>query len=175
MNVEVKQRFCRWKREETERNSRFIEEMIQTRSLLSIHCIHFIRIFVCLLEAYGYRQNIAVPPEIVGAASVSYSYSKSSKTQWRKIFWKNVETFCAKTVQGGTELQTYLWCYLAQYRDRQLQQNSWEGRDRTGNECQLDGREEEVVVRVTLVCSLRGALYWMYCITSIKCKEGMEV
>ncbi len=53
------------------------------------------------------------------------------------------------------------------HRDRQLQQNSWEERDRTGNECQLDSSEGEAEVLATLACSLRGALYWMYCITSI--------
>ncbi len=138
-------------------------------SLLSALCVQLVHIFVRLLEAYGYGRSIAVPPDIVGAVlnSAAYSLNKTSKTQWRRIFRKNGRTFWGKTVQVGTELQTHVWCYLVWHRDRQLQQNSWEGRDRMGKECQLDSSEGEVEVRATLVCSLRGALYWMYCIKSI--------
>ncbi len=49
-----------------------------------------------------------------------------------------------------------------------------EGQDQTGNECQLDSREREVAVRATAVCTLRGALYWMYCITSIPTQKAGE-
>ncbi len=35
------------------------------------------------------------------------------------------------------------------------------------NECQLDSSVEEVEVRVTPVCLLRGVLCWVYCITCI--------
>ncbi len=139
------------------------------RSLLSILGFHFDHIFVRLLEAYRSGQNVAVLPEILGAVSgcVAYCSRKTSKTQWRRIFWKNGRTFWGKTVQVGTDLQTRLWCYLARHRDRQLQQNSWDGGDRTGNECQLDGSKGEVEVCATPVCLLRGVLYWMYCMTSI--------
>ncbi len=37
----------------------------------------------------------------------------------------------------------------------------------TGNECQLVSGKGEVEVCATLVYSLGGALYWMYCTTSI--------
>ncbi len=61
------------------------------RSLPSVICTHFVCIFVCLLKTHGYGQNIAIPSEIVGAVSgvVGYRSSKTSDTQWRRIFMNN--------------------------------------------------------------------------------------
>ncbi len=65
-------------------------------SLLSVLCVHFIRISVRLLEAHGYGRNVAVAPEIVGAVSggVAYSLSKTSaKYNEEEYFGKMAELF----------------------------------------------------------------------------------
>ncbi len=93
-------------------------------------------------------------------------FKQDQQTQRRGAFWKNGGTFWEKTVWVGTVFR-HIYDVTSPSRDRQLQQNSWEGRDQMGNECQLENSEGEVEVRVKPVCSLRGALYWMYCVTSI--------
>ncbi len=58
-------------------------------------CNHFVHISVRPLEAYGYRRNMAVSPEIVGAVSdsVAYSTNKTSETMKKNILGKMAELF----------------------------------------------------------------------------------
>ncbi len=90
---------------------------IKGRSLLFILILHSFRLWYCCISSISisYGWNVAIPLEILGAVSdgVAYSSSKTSKTRWRRIFWKNGGTSWGKAVLVGAELQTDLWCYLA--------------------------------------------------------------
>ncbi len=136
------------------------------RSLLSLLCIHFVSISVCLREAYGYAQNVAVPPEIGGVGWCSLQFKQDQWNTMKKNILEKLQKFLRQDCTRWYRNRD-ICCCLALHRDRQLQQNSWERRNWMGNKCQLDGSEGEVEVHATPVCSLRGALYWMYCITSI--------
>ncbi len=123
-------------------------------------CVNFIPISVRLLEAYRYGRN--VPTSNCGG-SVGWYHLQFKQDQHNTVKKNTLEkwrTFWAKTVHVSMKLQTYLRCYLPWQRDRL---NSWEGSDRMGNECQLDGNEGEVDVHAKSVCLLRRPLLDVLC------------
>ncbi len=70
------------------------------QSLLSLLCVHFVCISVCLLEAYVYQQNVAILPKFVRAVSscVAYSFKQNQRNTTQQNFLEKWWNF----LRGGS-------------------------------------------------------------------------